>query len=137
MKKILLILLCLPMIGFGQDSEIKMPLQGVQQQEFSCFDGENRVVAVNFLYLVSDEALRLSDENFKQSIISIMNKSKAMCNYKLTFTPKVLAYVAVTGSKEIKASLIAHSSNAYGVRDEFKSFFTINKDGLVSQYYLD
>ena len=124
--------LMLSSIIFAQDLKLKLPTASIECKTFNWKNGEGTYVAVEFEYFIKEEN-KLSDEGFKNAVMQTMVKAKFRAKNKLTFEPKKLTMMY---SKE-KYSVIVKfwAANAYGVKGESTAYFTVDKDGNVTDEF--
>jgi hypothetical protein len=136
MKKLLLLLLCVPLIyscGENQEKEEKTELEenlhwysefGQMKMDFSCGDDTNLELLVG-----TDDDIR-SNFNYSQlyDFMETINfYTKFQCNNERTYKPKIIfCYSNKENSNLIDVTMMYVCANSYGVEGDITTYYTID-----------
>ena len=123
MKKLIIIILFIPLVIFGQEKTTTLPT--AESDSFTWKAGNGEYVDVQFSYLVSDEVIE--KELLDKIVMSIMVQSKFKLKNKNSYMPKKLTIIK--SDSGFSAMCKYTGKNAYGTDLESTTYFSFENQG--------
>ena len=129
MKKLLIILLLVPLVSFSQ-SELRLPT--TVDTDFTWKVADGTYVTVAFENDVDDSLL--SDEVLQKVVMNVMTQSKFTLKIRNSFKP--IKLMIFNNDDSFNAVSIYTGKNAYGTELESTTYFSFTNegDGSVKKY---
>jgi hypothetical protein len=122
---------------FAQELKLKMPTATKECTSFNWKNGEGVYVAVEFQYYIKDDevAVKLTDKQFSEAVMSTMIKSKFTCKNKISFVPRQM--MIMSDKEKIGYTIIVTmwAYNSYGAKSEHKANFTLDSIGNITSQF--